>query len=83
MIPTSNAGTGIAGSANSGNRAAAPDVIVIGEALVDVVESTNGTVEHPGGSPSNVAYGLGLLGIRTALLTSIGDDDRGRASRRT
>lgn len=79
MIPTSNAGTGIAGSANSGNRAAAPDVIVIGEALVDVVESTNGTVEHPGGSPSNVAYGLGLLGIRTALLTSIGDDDRGRA----
>ncbi|PNH83652.1 carbohydrate kinase [Arthrobacter sp. AFG20] len=53
--------------------------MVIGEALVDVVASAEGAVEHPGGSPSNVAYGLGLLGIRTALLTSIGDDDRGRA----
>jgi fructokinase len=55
------------------------DVIVIGEALIDVVASADGTVEHPGGSPANVAYGLGRLGISTALLTSIGDDERGRA----
>jgi len=59
--------------------AATPDVIVIGEALVDVVTSPAGTIEHPGGSPANVAYGLGRLGVRTALLTSIGDDDRGAA----
>jgi fructokinase len=79
VIPTSNPGTASPGTAVSATRAATPDVIVIGEALVDVVASAEGAVEHPGGSPSNVAYGLGLLGIRTALLTSIGDDDRGRA----
>ena len=50
------------------------DVVVIGEALVDIVVSPRGTVEHPGGSPANVAYGLGRLGAATALLTSIGDD---------
>ena len=50
------------------------DVIVVGEALVDIVISATGTVEHPGGSPANVAYGLGRLGVSTALLTSIGDD---------
>ena len=56
-----------------------PDVVVIGEALVDVVTSSQGTVEHPGGSPMNVAYGLGRLGITTALLTSLGNDARGAA----
>lgn len=51
-----------------------PDVIVVGEALVDIVASAHGTAEHPGGSPANVAYGLGRLGVDTALLTSIGVD---------
>ena len=55
------------------------DVVVVGEALVDIVVSSRGTVEHPGGSPANVAYGLGRLGAATALLTSIGDDKRGEA----
>ena len=55
------------------------DVVVIGEALIDVVTTSGGTVEHPGGSPANVAYGLGRLGVRTSLLTSIGDDERGAA----
>lgn len=50
------------------------DVVVVGEALVDIVVSPGGTVEHPGGSPANVAYGLGRLGVATALLTSIGHD---------
>lgn len=58
---------------------AIPEVIVIGEALTDVVTSSEGTIEHPGGSPMNVAYGVGKLGISTALLTSIGDDSRGAA----
>jgi fructokinase len=62
---------------SSSDPAVTPDVIVIGEALVDVVASADGTIEHPGGSPMNVAYGLGRLGVRTALLTSIGEDERG------
>lgn len=55
------------------------EVLVVGEALVDIVVSPRGTVEHPGGSPANVAYGLGRLGADTALLTSIGDDHYGAA----
>ena len=57
-----------------GYSAPGTDVIVVGEALMDIVVSLRGTVEHPGGSPANVAYGLGRLGVDTALLTSIGDD---------
>ena len=79
MTPTHTPGTSSAVTGNPASRAAAPEVVVVGEALVDVVASPDGTVEHPGGSPSNVTYGLGLLGIRTALLTSVGDDDRGQA----
>ncbi|MEV7661426.1 carbohydrate kinase [Paenarthrobacter sp. NPDC089316] len=59
-----------------------PEVLVVGEALVDIVVSSRGTVEHPGGSPANVAYGLGRLGVPTALLTSIGDDHHGGAIER-
>jgi fructokinase len=55
------------------------DVLVIGEALVDIVSAPGQTpVEHAGGSPANVALGLGRLGVTTQLLTRIGDDDRGR-----
>jgi fructokinase len=69
-------------SPSPAGTAAHSDVVVIGEALIDVVASSGGTVEHPGGSPANVAYGLGRLGISTALLTSIGDDERGSAIER-
>jgi fructokinase len=55
------------------------DVVVVGEALIDVVSTPDGTNDHPGGSPANVAYGLGRLGISTGLLTSIGADRRGAA----
>jgi fructokinase len=58
------------------------DVVVVGEALTDVVISPEGTSEYPGGSPANVAYGLGRLGINTGLLTAIGDDERGAAIER-
>ena len=55
------------------------DVLVVGEALVDIVSGTGvDAVEVPGGSPSNVALGLARLGWSTALLTRIGDDARGR-----
>lgn len=55
------------------------EVLVVGEAIMDIVVSPQGSVEHPGGSPTNVAYGLGRLGVETALLTSIGDDPRAAA----
>ncbi len=55
------------------------DVVVIGEALTDVVTTPGGTIEHPGGSPANVAYGLARLGVSTGLLTAIGTDRRGAA----
>lgn len=53
------------------------DVVVIAEALTDVVTTPEGTNEHPGGSPANVAYGMARLGVSTGLLTSIGADRRG------
>ena len=54
-------------------------VLVVGEALIDVVDRDGVRSEHPGGSPMNVAYGLGRLGFPTIFATRFGDDDRGRA----
>ena len=52
--------------------------LVIGEALVDVVMRTDGSVDaHPGGSPANVAIGLGRLGRDVELLAYLADDDNG------
>lgn len=59
--------------------AGAPEVIVVGEALIDAVHTGEGVTEHPGGSPANVAYGLARLDVSTGFLTSIGPDDRGLA----
>ena len=56
-------------------------VLVIGEALVDIVRSGDGSREHPGGSPLNVAYGLARLGIPTTLQTRFGRDQRGELIR--
>ncbi|KHK96571.1 hypothetical protein LK09_14615 [Microbacterium mangrovi] len=53
------------------------DVLVIGEALIDIVETPSGTTEHVGGSPTNVALGLGRLGVHCALLTQLGHDRHG------
>lgn len=52
--------------------------LVIGEALIDIVER-GGVVtgEHVGGSPLNVAVGLAKLGRGVDFLTHIGDDARG------
>lgn len=54
-------------------------VLVIGEALIDVVNKNGTTNEHPGGSPANVALGLSRLGVATSLLSKIGNDVRGNA----
>lgn len=52
--------------------------LVIGEALIDIVER-DGEVrgEHVGGSPLNVAVGLGRLGRPVDFLTHIGTDAHG------
>ncbi|MCV7280740.1 carbohydrate kinase [Mycolicibacterium flavescens] len=57
----------------------APRALVIGEALIDIVER-GGEVEgeYVGGSPLNVAVGLARLGRDVDFLTHIGTDDRGR-----
>ncbi|TPG35672.1 carbohydrate kinase family protein [Mycolicibacterium hodleri] len=53
--------------------------LVIGEALIDIVQRDGQvTGEHVGGSPLNVAIGLGRLGRDVDFLTHIGDDERGR-----
>lgn len=62
-------------------------VLVIGEALVDIVSTGNGsgsgrngknsTKATPGGSPANVAVGLARLGLPTELVTRFGTDPYG------
>lgn len=52
-------------------------ITVAGEALVDIVHD-DATREIPGGSPANVALGLGRLGAPVEFATWLGDDARGR-----
>jgi fructokinase len=62
-------------------------VLVIGEALVDIVSTGNGSNSSrngkngskatPGGSPANVAVGLARLGLPTELVTRFGTDPYG------
>jgi fructokinase len=59
-----------------------PRVLVVGEALVDVVPGPDGQPrDHPGGSPANVAIALGRLERDVRLVTLLGDDARGAAVR--
>jgi fructokinase len=53
-------------------------VLVIGEALIDVVRSRDGSeTRFVGGSPLNVAVALGRLGEAVTFLSSVGDDRDG------
>jgi fructokinase len=53
--------------------------LVIGEALIDIVQRDGQVLgEHVGGSPLNVAVGLGRLDRGVDFLTHIADDERGR-----
>jgi len=55
-----------------------PDILVIGESLIDIVRRrTEETEFFPGGSPLNVAVGLGRLGRRPRLATWFGSDELG------
>jgi fructokinase len=54
-------------------------VVVVGEALVDVMVPPEGeTSSAVGGSPLNVVVGLARLGVPGVLITRIGDDEHGR-----
>lgn len=53
-------------------------VLVVGEALIDIVSRPGQTdTEHVGGSPANVALGLGRLDIPVRLHTALAHDPRG------
>jgi fructokinase len=61
------------------NLGAQPEILVVGEALIDVVVHLDGhRTEQPGGSPANVALTVGRLGGQPRLLTWLGADARGR-----
>lgn len=53
-------------------------ILVIGEALIDIVSSAGVPDRYaPGGAPANVALGLGRLGAEVELLTDVGGDFHG------
>ena len=53
-------------------------VVVLGEALLDVIRRADGGVSSaPGGSAANVALTLGRLGHRPTLITCLGADEAG------
>ena len=51
--------------------------LVLGEALIDCVNRGGEVLEVPGGSPMNVAIGLGRLDQTVVLATRFGSDERG------
>lgn len=57
-------------------------ILVIGEALIDLTIDERSAPprrdSHVGGSPANVALGLGRLGDAVELLTALAEDDGGR-----
>lgn len=66
-------------SIRSSDATAEVDVLVVGEALIDIVETFEAPARgHVGGSPANVAMGLGRLGIGVRLHTALADDARGQ-----
>jgi fructokinase len=63
----------------SDTTASSAPVLVVGESLIDAVERGTEPPElHVGGSPANVAFGLGALEHDVSLATWFGRDDWGR-----
>lgn len=62
-----------------------PEIITLGEALVDLVSSRSGVnlieapsfEKAPGGAPANVAAGISKLGITSGFIGLVGDDPFG------
>jgi fructokinase len=64
----------------TGSGRAHPDVVVVGESLIDIIATAAGPVEFAGGSGLNVAFGVGRLGVNTGLLTVLGPTSGGKQS---
>ena len=67
-----------------------PEIICLGEALIDMVASEVGDLVHatgfekaPGGAPANVAAGAGILGADVGFIGKVGDDPWGECLRET
>lgn len=58
-----------------------PTIVVLGDALIDVIRDEGGEQRFLGGAAYNVAVGLALLGHRVQLLAMLGDDEDGAAIR--
>ncbi|WP_105035373.1 PfkB family carbohydrate kinase [Cryobacterium aureum] len=56
-------------------------VVVVGDALIDVLRDSETSREFPGGAALNVAVGLAVLGVPTALIAMVGDDADGAVLR--
>ena len=62
----------------TGGASDVPVVLVCGEALIDVLESGDGTRLAAGGGPFNTARALARLGVPTAFLGHLSTDSSGR-----
>ena len=68
-----------------------PDVICIGRSSVDLygaqvggrLEDMSGFTKYIGGSPTNISVGCARLGLKSSLLTRVGDEHMGRFVRET
>ncbi|GAA5025782.1 PfkB family carbohydrate kinase [Microbacterium fluvii] len=56
-------------------------VVVVGDALIDELRDDTGVREFVGGAALNVAVGLARLGVPTALIAMVGDDEPGERIR--
>ncbi|MFS0892854.1 PfkB family carbohydrate kinase [Microbacterium sp. 179-I 3D3 NHS] len=61
----------------SNDTSSSGSVVVIGDALIDEIRDGSGVRELVGGAALNVAVGLRRLGVTTALIAMVGDDDAG------
>lgn len=59
------------------NDSSAPRIVVVGDALIDEIRDSGGVRELVGGAALNVAVGLRRLGVQTALVAMVGDDEAG------
>ncbi|HWU45683.1 MAG TPA: PfkB family carbohydrate kinase [Humibacter sp.] len=58
-----------------------PNVVVVGDALIDELRTPDGSREFVGGAGLNVAVGLAVLGVRATLVAMVGDDADGQRIR--
>ena len=80
--PSTTAAYGPATEETPRGHEADPSVLIVGESLIDIVEREGREpVELVGGSPANVALGLGRLGHPVELTTWFGTDVRGQRIR--